>query len=338
MPDVCKFVQPADVVALSKKDALITILQTTMANTRNACFDKMVQHVSVPIAKQQVRAFEMQLMRLALGKDPLPSLFQIDQCGRMDSYDKTKVVVQKWLSHVQRSVPSLGNIMEECGVSPISDPSSSADGKKTGAGTGLDDVLEPSNFQDNAFVKGVTESLEGLGFKLGCKVKLTKRITITFSHYHKGSSEKPKLIRKDMVAGTVSRVKGVANDWPVLNFTSEIPKVGELTADVAVNPDKMKVMEDDDGGAGEEDDDEDAAPGIGLKTAVPRGHAFLREGGGKKVELVQKWPSRVSSKDQALVLANVHHHIGVAMSAVSGCLAGATSYKTHRYIASPNCK
>eukprot|EP00959_Pyramimonas_sp_CCMP1952_P469073 9494318-Pyramimonas_sp.AAC.1 len=163
----------------------------------------MLQHVSAPIVTAQTRAFEMQLVRLGLGRDPLPSLFEIDFRGRLDSFDKTKVVVQKWLAHVQKTVPSLSNIMDMCGITPLSE-------SKTGVdctAVGIDEVIEPSNFKDNCFVKGVSEALMDLGFTLGCKVKLVKRITVSFNYYHKGSAQKPKVLRKDVLVGTTSRVK-----------------------------------------------------------------------------------------------------------------------------------
>eukprot|EP00959_Pyramimonas_sp_CCMP1952_P162636 3400377-Pyramimonas_sp.AAC.1 len=48
--------------------------------------------------------------------------------------------------------------------------------------------------------------------------------------------------------------QGVVNEWPVLTFTAEFKDVGELTADAAVNPDKMQVISDADADVGPEPD------------------------------------------------------------------------------------
>ena len=109
-------------------------------------------------------------------------------------------------------------------------------------------VIEASNFKDNSFVPGVTEELKELGFDMGMKVKLKARITVNFRHYKDGSKKPPKIVRKDVTAGTITYVKGVANGWIVVPFTATLPGSDvESTVDTAVNPSKLSTdVEDED--------------------------------------------------------------------------------------------
>lgn len=160
--------------------------------------------------------------------------------------------------------------------------------------------MEGCNFKDHEFVPSLTDGLINDGFVIDCHVQLTKRITVEVG---------PKSFRKDVNVGEVGVMKGVAKEWPVIEFVVE-HKGKDHTVDAAVNPKHLKLVTLD--SHGEVCEDGEVKP---KKKKLKTGYEFLEEDGDSSVPIdVLTWKGREGFAAPATKLAALHSQLGFVLT------------------------
>ncbi len=115
-PDVCKLVSVSEVSSLSKETTTLELLESTFKTNRAAFEGPLISATSALRATGFIHDFEMQAMRVALGKSPLPCFHPGCTSGKLTE-DNLHLIQDAWAKYLQVQVSHI-NIYEATGYQP----------------------------------------------------------------------------------------------------------------------------------------------------------------------------------------------------------------------------
>jgi hypothetical protein len=102
-PDLARFVTASDVASLAKESTLLDLLEDTFRTTRAAFEAPLMSATARSSVKDLIRQFEVQSIRLALGKPASKAFVPGVSTGRLD-VEKLSTVKDNWVKHISTTL------------------------------------------------------------------------------------------------------------------------------------------------------------------------------------------------------------------------------------------